>query len=263
MNGAGPAPQRSALPRSLFRRSLASATIVLNLLIAALLAVFLQQSYRQYQEHAVMTAQNLSIALKENISATVREIDVALRTVAEDIVPLLAPTPASAPARDAAIARLLTQMQQRQPEIHAIRVYDADGLQRYGRAAPGDAPIAAADYFTALRDHPEPGLALSSPMYDERTQRWGVIVARALRSDDGQFLGILAARLDLQRLASAFSLIEVGPHGALTLTSSEEQVYARFSRLQVDETMTGRHIRSAMLRDYVTTGQRPAAYVFR
>src|SRR5471030_1071451 len=111
----GPAPRLAASAgerRSMFRRSLAGATILLNLLIAALLAVFLQQSYRQYQEHAELTAQNLSIALKENISATVREIDVALRTEAEDIVPLLAPTP----AHDAAIARLLAQMQQRQPE---------------------------------------------------------------------------------------------------------------------------------------------------
>jgi len=175
MNAPGPAPRLAALPRSVFRRSLAGATIVLNLLIATLLAVFLQQSYGQYQEHAALTAQNLSIALKENISATVREIDVALRTEAEDIVPLLASPPARAAARDAAIARLLAQMQQRQPEIHAIRVYDADGRQRYGQAPPGEASVAASDYFKALRDHPEPGLALSSPLYDERTQRWGLV----------------------------------------------------------------------------------------
>jgi len=267
MKGLGPATRLAALPRSLSRslphallkRSLAGATILLNLLIAALLAVFLQQSYGQYQEHAVLTAQNLSIALKENISATVREIDVALRTEAEDIVPLLTP----APARDAVIARLLAQMQQRQPEIHAIRVYDAEGRQHYSQAPPDAVSIASADYFQALRDHPEPGLALSSPLYDARNQRWELVCARALRADDGQFLGILAARVDLQRLASAFSLIEIGPHGALTLSSSEEQVYARYTRLQVDEAMTGRQIRSPKLRDYVTTGQRPAAYLFR
>ncbi|WP_295999413.1 ATP-binding protein [Rugamonas sp.] len=249
------APGRSALLRTVI-----GGVVLLNLLIAALLALVLQQSHGQYQRHAVVTAQNLSIVLKENISATVREIDVALRTASEDIEPLLAP----APGHGGAIDALLAQMRQRQPELLALRLYDAGGRLSHGTPlASGETAATGLDYFQALRDNSAPGLALSPPMYDDRSGRWSVVFARGLRTADGGFGGVLAARVDLQRLTSAFALVEVGPHGAMTLSSSDEQVYARYSSLQVDPSLTGKSIKSVKLRDYVASGVQPAAYMFQ
>lgn len=247
-------PSRPALARQVI-----GAVIVLNLVIGAILLLFLRQSYRQQQEHAANTAHNLSTVLKENISATVREIDMALDSLALDIAEL--PEPQSA----GPLAALLQRQQDRQPGLRPLRVYDAAGRQRYGPPLEAGArsSVAGQDYFLALRDSTAPGLALSRPQHDAAPQQWHVQFARALRKADGRFDGIVCAEVNLQRLGHAFSLIRVGPHGAMTLASADELVYARYANLREDASMTGTLIPSPRLRDYVRTGHRPDSYLFR
>ena len=243
---------------SSFARSIVGGTALLNLMIAGLLAVFLQQSYRQYQEHAVVTAQNLSTVLKENISALVREVDVALGSEAEDLVQLHSP----GSTHNAPADMLLREFQQRHPELRAVRLFDAAGRLQYGPALPANTVVTDADYFRVLRDHAGPGLALGQPRYDIPAQRWSITCARALRQTDGRFIGVLSAEVDQRRLANAFSLISVGPNGAMTLVASTEQVYARYARLRIDDGLVGRVVKSARLRDYVASGKRPPTYLF-
>lgn len=241
--------------RPALARQLTGAVILLNLLIGAILIIFLQQSYRQYQAHADLTARNLSTVLKENISATIREIDVALDGLAQDIE--------GSPAT--ARPDLLRQRLARQPALRAVRVFDAAGQLRHGPPLPLAMGGGAAeqDYFLALRAAPFPGLAISQPTLAPGTRLWQLQFARALRRPDGRFDGVVCTEVDLHRLSNAFALISVGQHGAMTLTSSEEQVYARYARLSHDESMTGKIIKSASLRDYVASGQRPDSYLFK
>jgi signal transduction histidine kinase len=239
-------------------RQLTVAVVGLNLVIGAILLLFLQQSYRQQQAHAAITAHNLSTVLKENISATIREIDVALDALAFDIAQLPEPQ-GSGP-----LAALLQRQQDRQPALRPVRVYDAAGRQRYGPPLEAGArsSVAEQDYFLALRDSTAPGLALSRPLRDPAQQQWYVLFARALRKADGSFDGIVSSEVRLRRLGNAFSLIRVGPHGAMTLASADELVYARYARLSEDEAMTGKVIASPKLREYVRTGHRPDSYLF-
>ncbi|HJV02620.1 MAG TPA: cache domain-containing protein [Burkholderiaceae bacterium] len=239
-------------------RQVAGVVAILNLVIGAILLLFLQQSYRQQQEHAAVTAHNLSTVLKENISATIRETDVALDALARDIAQL--PDPQTA----GPLAALLQRQQDRQPALRPVRVYDAAGRQRYGPPLEAGARVNVADqdYFLALRDSTAPGLALSRPLRDPALQQWYVLFARALRKADGSFDGIVSSEVPLRRLGNAFSLTQVGPRGAMTLVSADELVYARYARLNEDEAMIGKVIPSAKLREYVRTGHRPDSYLF-
>lgn len=246
-------PSRPALVRQV-----AGVVIALNLLIGAILLLFLQQSYRQQREHAATTAHNLSSVLKENISATIREIDVALNWVALDIAQL--------PDADAAgpLAALLQRQLDRQPALRPVRVYDAAGRQRYGPPLEAGARVSVADqdYFQTLRDSTTPGLALSRPLRDPALQQWVVLFARALRKADGSFDGIVSSEAPLHRLGNAFSLTQVGPRGAMTLMSSDQVVYARYARLNEEDALIGKVIPSPKLREYVRTGHRPDSYLF-
>lgn len=248
------APSRPALARQV-----AGVVVILNLVIGAILLLFLQQSYRQQQAHAAITAHNLSTVLKENISATIREVDVALDALAFDIAQLPDPQ-AGGP-----LAALLQRQQDRQPALRPVRVYDAAGRQRYGPPLEAGARVAVddQDYFLALRDSTEPGLALSRPLRDPALQEWYVLFARALRKADGSFDGIVSSEVPLRRLTKAFSLTQVGPRGAMTLVSADELVYARYARQSEDDAMTGKVIPSPQLRDYVRTGHRPDSFRVR
>lgn len=248
----------AAPARPTLARQVAVVVILLNLVVGAILLLFLQQSYRQQQEHAAITAHNLSTVLKENISATIREIDVALDALALDIAQL--PDPQAA----GPLAALLQRQQDRQPALRPVRVYDAAGRQRYGPPLDAGTRVSVADqdYFLALRDSTTPGLALSRPLRDPVLQEGYVLFARALRRNDGSFDGIISAAVPLSRLANAFSLTKVGPRGAMTLVSADELVYARYARQREDEAMTGKVIPSPKLRDYVRTGHRPDSYPF-
>lgn len=226
----------------------------LNLLIGAMLALFLLKSHHQTMQHARVTAQNLSTVLKENISGTLRALDAALGSTADDLLQL----------PPAAAAGLLAQLRERQPELGALRVFDAAGRLRRGAALPSDAAgaIAGQTWFQALRGPAGPGLSISPPRLDAASGRWHVLLARAMRDAGGRFHGVLTAEVDLARLSSAFSLVSVGAKGAMTLSSSDELVFARYARLHYDDAMIGRTIVSPKLRAYVASGRRPETYLF-
>lgn len=248
------------LRRASFNWCVLGGVALLNLLIGAMLAVFLQQSYRQHQDHAAVTARNLATALKENISATVKEIDVALAMAAED---------AGLHLDDAAeLTQLLARARQSTPALAALRIVDAEGRLLHGPAlaAPAGktAALADADYFRAVRAHAGAGLAVGKPEFDAAAQRWHIPFARALRRPGAPaFRGALLAEVDQRRLAHAFSLVSVGPKGAMTLTSSDEVVFARYAHRRIDDSMTGATITSVTLRAYVASGRQPDTYLFR
>lgn len=230
------------------------AAAALNLLIGAMLALFLLQSHQQTVQHARVTAQNLSTVLKENISGTLRAFDASLGSTADDLLQL----------PPAAAAGLLAQLRERQPALGALRVFDAAGRLQRGAALPPDAAgsIAGQTWFHALRGPRGPGLSISPPRLDAASGRWHVLLARAMRDAGGRFHGVLTAEVDVARLSSAFSLVSVGAKGAMTLSSSDEQVFARYARLHYDDAMIGKTIASAKLRAYVASGQRPETYLF-
>ncbi|SFL58073.1 ATP-binding protein [Rugamonas rubra] len=226
----------------------------LNLLIGAMLALFLLQSHQQTMQHARVTAQNLSTVLKENISGTLRALDASLGSTADDLLQL----------PPGAAAGLLAQLRERQPALGELRVFDAAGRLQRGAALPPDAAgaIAGQAWFQALRGPAGPGLSISPPRLDAASARWHVLLARAMRDAGGRFHGVLTAEVDLARLSSAFSLVSVGAKGAMTLSSSDEQVFARYARLHYDDAMIGKTIASAKLRAYVASGRRPETYLF-
>ncbi|MBJ7310718.1 hypothetical protein H7U20_10985 [Rugamonas sp. CCM 8940] len=227
----------------------------LNLLIGAMLALFLLQSYQQTLEHAKVTAHNLSTVLKENISGTLRALDASLGSTADDLLQL----PAGA-------AGLLAQLRERQPELGALRVFDAAGRVRQGTPLPADTAgagaVAGQAWFQSLQGRPGAGLSISPPRLDRASGRWHVLLARAMRDADGRLRGVLAAEVDLARLSSAFSLVSVGAKGTMTLSSSDGLVFARYARLRYDDAMIGKALVSPKLRAYIASGKRPEAYLF-
>ena len=230
---------------------------LLNLLIAGMLTMFLQQSYRQHEEHADVTARNLATALKENISATVREIDVALAMTAADAAPALGSAPELL-ERHLAWARLHL------PVLGTLRIVDGQGRLLAGPPFAPPLPEPGAVVWLRTLTNGHDGLALGRPVYDHTSGRWLVRFARALHGGgtSGPLQAALVADIDHALLTRAFALVDVGPNGAMTLTSSDEIVYARYANRGLRSELIGQRLPSVALRGYAESGRQPATYFF-
>ena len=155
---------------------------------------------------------------------TLRSVDVLLRDVSESYS-RIDPT-ARIPDVDAALAGRVEGLTQ----IVALSVTDAQGVVRY-RSGPynREAPIELADrsYFIAQRDNPSLGLFVSEPVVTKGERRSAIALSRRLRSDSGQFVGMVSATIDLDKFQQFYHQIQLGPQSAVILLRDDGTLVVR------------------------------------
>lgn len=62
------------------------AFLLLNGFVAAMIGFFLLESRAQYSEKAAISAQNLSQLLEQQLNASIRQIDISLRSMGDVVV---------------------------------------------------------------------------------------------------------------------------------------------------------------------------------
>ena len=115
------------------------------------------------------------------------------------------------------------------PEILALILLDAEGqLQAFSRETETPS-LADRDYFIWHQQHPNSGQAyISAPLISRSADQVPFIaISRALHDSEGQFIGVLAAALDLEKLATELGeMVNEGSH-ATVLTNLEGQIFFR------------------------------------
>lgn len=197
---------------------------LINLFVFGLLAFSLHQSYREYEEHAEVTAQNFSRLLAQDIGGDIDKIDVALLGAADEIERQVASGGVDRQALNAFLAR----QQRRLPEIFSLRATDAMGIVSHGL---GVDPAARQDnsdreYFVRQRDNPHAGLVITKPVFTRIDKRWAVPISRSVHLPDGSFGGVVYVNLGLDYLTKTFSIIDVGRRGSVSLRDAEMNVFA-------------------------------------
>ena len=218
-----------AISRSRLSRWGLLAFLALNGFVALMIAFFLLESRAQYSERAAISAQNLSQLLEQQLNASIRQIDISLRSIGDVVLRSLADGKS---LQQQKLHGLLTQHQARLPDADRILLVDEQGqlVASSGFELPPGDGIAASDEFQKIRDDHYAGLVVGQP----RVERAGGPVllpfARRIAHADGRFAGSLIVLAEVDRFARALTQVRVGAHGVVSLLDERARRIAHHPR---------------------------------
>ena len=192
------------------------ALISLAMAGVVLLGYVLWSAYNETWQDAESTANGYAEILEVRLDTVLRRVDADLQVI-------IARLPHEAMARGNVqglreqIEKTLEQHRVSFPEVSGFRVIDAHGDVLYLAGGGGYVNLADRDYFVALRDGRASGIFFSQVITSRITGRPVLVAARALRSPDGSFLGVVSAPLELNYFEQIFKSIRLGKEGALAV----------------------------------------------
>jgi PAS domain S-box-containing protein len=215
-------------PRKL-RWLLVMALVSVNMLVCLIAANSLYGGKQLHEKAAEHLTQNIANALDLNVSTDVQIVDLALRSVVDELQHQLS----ERGIREAPANTFLGALEQRLPQVEAIRVARADGVVILGKGVSTDNRVSWADRpsFLQLRDHPGAGLEISGPVLGRVSQQYVVGFSRRFNHPDGSFAGVVTAAIALNHFTELLSRFDVGQNGTLILRDSGLGLIARVPAL--------------------------------
>lgn len=232
-----------------FSRRLWFVVVAINLLIAGFIAKTVYSSYLGYVERAQTTAQNLSLALERNIGGIFDAVDLALKTLAGDYAEMVRSKEFSAARWNAKLLRTQSYL----PILSGVRGADESGVLVYGVADKGlqRVDIANRHYFIAHKMSRGGGLIVSRPIFTRVSAKWSLILSRRLDDERGEFHGIVAASIPLERFSERFSTLELGSRDSIVMYDDNLRMIAHYPKLASEENGSlriGENLKIAMQR---------------
>jgi len=196
--------------------------LALAVLVLGLLAAFLATSYRQTREMLERVSRDEAGILANEMVASLRRIDANSAYLVERARPILASGTITT-AQEDELGLMLDMLSRQFPEAMAYRVFKADGTSLLGRDAPQDTlRIDDRRFFQALKAHPDDRLRFSETLAAKTTGTPAVIAHRAVLGVAGEFLGVIAAPIDLRHFSREFSGLAVGKTGMVSVRRSDD-----------------------------------------
>ncbi len=239
-----------------------SGLVLLNLFVIGLLGLWQYQSWRQYRARAFTATENLAHTMEHDILDNIGMIDIALLALSREKA-----NQSHEGAIDLApYNHYFHHIQQRIPELYAVRITDAQG--HIIAASDADIPgivqtgrdLSNRDYFIEARDHPDSGLIISKPLIGATSHKWTMIFARRLERADGSFDGIAYGAMILERYLTLFSNIDMGSQGVVALRDGNLTLILRQPSLVQPDSAPERLKPPDVLRRMVDEGHKSGAY---
>lgn len=247
-------------PSRHLRLLLIAGLVASNLLVFVLTAFSLYQSRQQYQLRAEVTTQNIARALDQSLSASVERIDLALRTVADELERQLASPQGIS---DASLNAFLARHEKRLPEVEAFRVANADGLVFLGSGVDRRAGASWADreYFAYHRDHADHSLQIAKPRMGRVARKPIVGFSQRYNYPDGRFAGVISAPIAVEYFSQLLTRFDLDTKGVIALRDADLGLIARFPA-EPDKQIgqVGNTLVSDELRQLLASGAASATY---
>ena len=111
-----------------------------------------------------------------------------------------------------------------------IRATNEQGEMLYGQDAPyRPTSIADREYFQQLRDHPDPGMLMVSPVIGRLDHLWRWPFVRRINKPDGSFGGIVLASILITDITGLFEQVKRGSGGFIALRDKDLGLVARYT----------------------------------
>lgn len=173
--------------------------------------------------------QRQSLTLSELIERTFQSVDLVLDTVANKIV---------ADARDSSLKkfsdhetyRFLKEEMDGLPQIDTLGVLDASGRRvNHSRGWPSEPiDLSSRQYFQALKQNAQSASYISDPLQGVASGKWTIVLAHAVRTPSGEFLGVVFSSAVLKYFEDLFRLTSLGDGYAATLLKTDGTLLARY-----------------------------------
>jgi diguanylate cyclase (GGDEF)-like protein/PAS domain S-box-containing protein len=242
------------------RRFLVIGLACLNLLVFILAGDSLYHSRLLYERRAEALTQSIAGAVDQNVSSSIEKIDLALRTVADELERQLA----GKGIDEVAMAAFLAKQEERLPEVEAFRVANADGLVILGKGLNKQARTSWADrdYFIYHRDHTDRIPQISKPVIGRVAKKYIVGFAQRYNHPDGRFAGVISTPIAVDHFYKILSQFDLGPKGTLNLRDENLGLITRFPAIPDKPAgQIGNNTVSRELRQIFETGQQVTTYV--
>lgn len=189
--------------------------------LMVILTYFLWAGHREAEHVAVITTQNLVLALESRLQGTLARTDAVLLELAHDATPGLLQKSAVAGRQQEMSARMVRQLLNF-PEVSGTYYFDADGDMLYSSDPHArSSNVTDRPFFRYLRDHPDNGLQFSDALVARTTGRMSVVIARGIRDKDNRFLGVTTALFDLETFAQLLETMNIGAHSTVVLRRTD------------------------------------------
>ncbi|AGX88683.1 PAS/PAC domain protein [Candidatus Symbiobacter mobilis CR] len=189
--------------------------------LLVMLGYFAQFSYRNAVEAVEVETRNLTAVIESRLSSEFSRVDGMLAFVVREIRarPALLQSPQDLEEQ---LAPRIGQMVRTFPELCGIYIFDAAGEMRLA-STPGQEAFNIADrpHFLALRDDSHATISFSDLVVSRATHLWSLVHMRSIRDEQGRFLGVVAASIQLERLTVMFRTLNVGSTGVTQLRRSD------------------------------------------
>jgi diguanylate cyclase (GGDEF)-like protein/PAS domain S-box-containing protein len=195
-------------------------------IIVLLSSIAIYQGKKDARTAAETTLANLTDTFTFDINNSVREIDLAITAVLDEVSRQQKSGQRDEQALIAAIAR----EDARHPNSIGIRILGPDGKLRYGvsNMVNRDVDFSQHEEFKRLRDSPDRGLVVTGPFLGPVAQEWVIGLARRITNPDGSFGGAVFDAIPSRYLTQVFASLDLGPGGSVALYHTSFQLAARF-----------------------------------
>ena len=192
------------------------------LLIAFLLGYLLLSGYHEQIRKAEVGTRNIATLLQTQLYETLRRTDADLSTLAAGF-PTDALEASAVPRFHEDVARRLSDRLIDIEWMDGLYVVDAAGEILYAsNGVGGVGDLSERDYFRKLSLAPESGLVFSSILTSKVSNRKVLVVALAIRDDEGRFRGLVLSQLDLGTLEKQLSSLEIGKNGYVAMRRRDD-----------------------------------------
>ena len=203
--------------------------IILTIAVATAVVTDMRRRTEEGYRREVST---LGIALAEQTSRYIQEIDPVLR----ELQSLIAAAGRDTPARlrdeigTTEFNALLKGRLRNMAQVNSLIIFDAAGfVVNSSRDYAGPRVNAAdRDFFLRLADHDDSDLFVSTPTTSRVDGTSTLFVARRVNASDGHFLGVVAATLDIQYLNAFYQSVSTLPGRSVTLLRADGLILTRY-----------------------------------
>ena len=183
------------------------------------------QGWRSYQaetEYVERHAESLNYVLAQELLKTFDGIDRSIKFLASQIKPESL-EPGANPQDESAVVELLTYQVKLNPLIGSIRIFDSNGMPRYG-LTPAAVGVTVADreYFQQSQQYPEAVHYSTLTVAARYSPFVALPIAKAILSREGKFMGSIVILIPVASLQSEFKKIAPGPNAAIAIRTIDD-----------------------------------------
>ncbi|WP_296716865.1 PAS-domain containing protein [Tistrella sp.] len=199
-------------------RSLTIAALALGALLTVVAAGLAWRSYEAAKTEAGRRATGLALLLAEHAARAMDAVDIEVARIADQIR-----NENRLPDRqDKHWFDRLRQIADETPQIRALWLIDPAGrIVQVTHDWPAPQLTATDHTYFARAAAGVEGLIIDPPVEGVLTGKWYVPAARAIRTIDNRFLGVVAAAVDPAYFIQVYRSVDVGPGGRLLLLDTD------------------------------------------